>query len=222
MEDLIKIAANEIGVKEIPGDKHNKKIIEYAKEAGFDSIKDDETPWCSVFVNWCCKKAGLQRTHKSNARSWLSVGLPVTAPNPGDVVIFWRSSPHSWKGHVGFFMGFNKNHDKVFVLGGNQNNCVSVQAYGTSRVLGYRRLSSSENIDIPASQPELKNSSRGSEVKKLQFILNELGYDCGAVDGIFGIKTETQLKKLQVDEEITVTGIYNNKTKNGLESIFLR
>ncbi len=142
MQSLIKIAAGELGIKEIPGQDNEKRIIDYAKEAGFKGITDDETPWCSIFINWCCMKAGLQRTHRANARSWLSVGKPVENPVTGDIVIFWRERPDSWKGHVGIFMGYSKNRMQVFSLGGNQKNTVSIQAYDASHILGFRRLAS--------------------------------------------------------------------------------
>lgn len=222
MKNILQIAAAEIGVKEVPGDEHSKRIVDYAREAGFTSITDDETPWCSIFINWCCEKAGLQRTHKANARSWLSVGMPINNPQPGDIVIFWRDSPGSWQGHVGIFMGYSKNLDKVFTLGGNQRNSVSVQAYDTKKVLGFRRLSSRENVDIPSSNPVLKLNSSGEEVAKLQSILNAIGYECGSVDGVFGSRTEAALKALQEAEGIESDGIYGTNTQTLFENIYQR
>ena len=222
MKDLFQIAAAEIGVKEIAGDKDTARIVDYAKEAGFKNITDDETPWCSIFVNWCCQQAGLQRTHKANARSWLTVGLPVDEPAPGDVVIFWRESPGSWKGHVGIFTGYSKNHQQVFTLGGNQKNSVSIQGYDADKVLGFRRLSTEGNLQIPSGDPALKTGSRSEEVKKLQMVLNDLGYHCGAADGMFGPKTAHQLKALQKDEGKTVDGVYGKDMVSVIENIFQR
>lgn len=220
MKSLVKIAAGEIGVKEIPGQEHEKRIVEYAKEAGFKNITDDETPWCSIFVNWCCKEAGLQRTHRANARSWLTVGKPVDDPVPGDIVIFWREKPDSWKGHVGLFMGFSKNRSIVFCLGGNQKNAVSIQGFDSNTVLGFRRLLTDTLYTLPPASPNLKRGSTGEAVMKLQAVLGELGYDCGAHDGIFGKKTETQLINFQRDEGLEATGIYNADVKSKIESIF--
>ena len=59
MDNILKIAVPELGQKEIPGPEHNKRILDYATDE-FEWINDDETPWCSVFVNWVAKKAGLQ------------------------------------------------------------------------------------------------------------------------------------------------------------------
>lgn len=222
MKNLVQIAAAEIGVKEIKGEKDTARIVDYAQEAGFKNITDDETPWCSIFVNWCCLKAGLQRTHKANARSWLSVGIPTNQPVPGDIVIFWRDKPRSWKGHVGIFMGYSKDLQQVFTLGGNQKNSVSIQGYDASKVLGFRRLSNEGNTPLPSADPVLKIGSKGEEVKKLQQLLNDLGYFCGAVDGVFGPKTAEQLKVLQKEEGKQADGIYGKNTRTIIENIFQR
>ena len=222
MKNLFQIAAAEIGVKEIKGDKDTARIVDYAQEAGFKNITDDETPWCSIFVNWCCLKAGLQRTHKANARSWLTVGLPVDNPVPGDVVIFWREDVRSWKGHVGIFVGFSKDLKQVFTLGGNQKNSVSIQGYDKDKVLGFRRLATEGNSEIPSGDPLLKVGSQGEEVKKLQQVLNDLGYNCGAVDGVFGPRTASRLKALQKAEGKKIDGIYGKGTQALIENIFQR
>lgn len=126
----------EHGVKEIPGAKHNPRILEFhSSTSGF---RDDETPWCSSFVNWTFKKAGFDhlRSKRANARSWLEFGVPTKIPREGDVVIFWRGSKDSWQGHVGFYV--KETSSKILVLGGNQLNMVSYQWYSKARLLGYR------------------------------------------------------------------------------------
>ena len=77
MDEILKIAVPELGQKEIPGQQYNRRIVDYAHEAGFTWVNDDETPWCSIFINWVAKKTGLQTSDKLNARSWLLVGLNV-------------------------------------------------------------------------------------------------------------------------------------------------
>jgi peptidoglycan hydrolase-like protein with peptidoglycan-binding domain len=145
------------------------------------------------------------------------VGKPVANPKPGDIVVFWRESPQSWKGHVGFFMGFNQDGSKVFSLGGNQGDSVSIKAYDAGKVLGFRRVAEVLNIDIP--QPVLKLGARGDEVMKLQILLNYLGYDCGDEDGIFGNKTDNALRLLQANNMITIDGVYGNQTKGVVKDL---
>ncbi|GAA0892643.1 TIGR02594 family protein [Fulvivirga kasyanovii] len=141
MIPLINIALSQYGVKEVPGKLHNPTIINYSWETGFKGIIDDETSWCSVFMNWCALKAGLQRSKQATARSWLKVGQVIrTAPKPGDIVIFWRESPASWKGHVGIFISYSEDKKLIYCLGGNQSNMVCIAPYEASKLLGFRRL----------------------------------------------------------------------------------
>ena len=62
----------------------------------------------------------------------------------------------------------------------------------------------------------LKVGSRGEEVKKLQEILNELGFDCGKADGIFGPKTQNAVKQFQKENGLAVDGIVGPRTQNKL------
>jgi len=138
MNPVLEIALQEYGVKEIPGPVHNNRIVQYAKEVGMSSIDNDETSWCSVFVNWCAFRAGYEYTRSASARSWLSIGEEIYIPRLGDIVVFWRESLSSWKGHVGIFIAQNEN--TVFCLGGNQGDKVQISEYDKTKVLGYRRL----------------------------------------------------------------------------------
>ncbi len=137
--NMLETALAEYGVEEIPGKESNPVIVQYSHDIGYGRVIDEKMAWCSVFMNWCAMKAGLERSGKLNARSWLSVGDTITSPITGDLVIFWRSSPTSWKGHVGIYIATLGND--VFTLGGNQSNKVQISPYDKERVLGYRRLS---------------------------------------------------------------------------------
>jgi uncharacterized protein (TIGR02594 family) len=138
--DILKIALTQYGVKEVPGEGHNETILQYFDEIGHELVNDDETAWCSCFMNWVAMKAGAERSGKLNARSWLLVGDEISEPVPGDVVIFWRETPESWKGHVGIFLSFDQDGENIWVLGGNQSNMVCAKKYQRVRLLGYRRL----------------------------------------------------------------------------------
>lgn len=216
MDNILRIAVHELGQKEISGPEHNPTIVNYAKEVGFTWINDDETPWCSIFVNWVAKKAELRYSNKLNARSWLQIGLVVdNAPEPGDIVIFWRDEPESWKGHVGIFFGFSHDSTRVYCLGGNQGNQVSVSAYPKETVLGFRRLASSSIISLP--DKILKKGDTGDEVKLLQNALKLACMDCGTSDGIFGPLTEKAVKNLQsMKTGLQIDGVYGTHTRNFL------
>jgi hypothetical protein len=158
----------------------------------------------------------LQRSKKANARSWLLTGLNVdTSPEPGDIVVFWRGSPDSWTGHVGIFFGFSITGERVYCLGGNQGNQVSVSAYSFDNVLGFRRLVSSEMISLP--EPVLQKGDRGDKVKALQNALKAAGIDCGTSDGIYGSMTENAIVLLQsMETGLAIDGVYNAETKDYL------
>lgn len=135
---LLNIALSQYGIKEIVGKKHNTEVLKYFYDIGHTWVKDDETAWCSAFINWCALKSDKPLSGKLNARSWLTVGEGVEVPEIGDVVVLWRESPGSWKGHVGLFIREADEH--IYILGGNQNNSVCIRAYPKSQLLEYRRL----------------------------------------------------------------------------------
>lgn len=133
------IALTQYGIKEIAGGQDNPLILEYFNTIGFDGAKlKDETSWCSAFVNWCCKVAGCEYSGALDARSWLKVGEVVQDPEMGDIVVYWRESPDSWKGHVGFYVA--ERAGWIYTLGGNQGNQVQISGYPSGRLLGYRRI----------------------------------------------------------------------------------
>ena len=219
MEQLLKIAFNELGTEEIKGQEHNPEVLKYAKDTKIKGITSDEIPWCSNFVNWVAFKSGLQYSGKPNARSWLNIGKKVSSPEPGDVVVFWRESPESWKGHVGIFLGVSPDRKRIYCLGGNQGNRVSVSAYRINTVLSYQRLAPVSKLTIP--DPLLQKGSRGNGVVALQDALKLLNIDIGTSDGSFGPKTETGVKELQTRQpNLEINGIYNEESRNLLESLF--
>lgn len=131
------IALQEYGTKEFLGIKHNPEVLKYFHQSGFPQIDNDETSWCSAFVNWCQIKAERHGTNSLAARSWMSWGEKVMEPKLGDIAVLWRVSPESWQGHVGFYI----KHDGtgLWVLGGNQSNMVNILKYPGTQLLGYRR-----------------------------------------------------------------------------------
>ena len=137
--ELIKAALGEFGIKELPGAVNNSpRILEYFDEIGHGWVKEDETAWCSAFVNYIAKITGHTISGKLDARSWLEVGHKTLKPQIGDVVILWRESEQSWKGHVAFYIREEKG--LIYMLGGNQDNQVCIKGYAASRLLGYRIL----------------------------------------------------------------------------------
>jgi uncharacterized protein (TIGR02594 family) len=135
------VAHGEIGQRDYPGPKYNPRVVEYLSTTN-EAANDDETSWCSAFVNWCMIQSGLPGTGKADARSWLGYGETLGPPKPGCIVVLWRESPQSWKGHVGFFDGWDTG-GRVRLLGGNQGGGtdwdeVCVTTFPKERILGFR------------------------------------------------------------------------------------
>lgn len=139
-EMMLKKASSYIGLTEVVGEDDNPIILDMFRNIGHSWVKSDETAWCSCFINHVAKSCGLRFSGKLDARSWLSVGVDITNPVVGDIVVFWRESRSSWKGHVGIFCGYDENGD-ILTLGGNQSNEVNITAYSKHRLLGFKRLS---------------------------------------------------------------------------------
>jgi uncharacterized protein (TIGR02594 family) len=133
------IAKGHLGLKELPGVNASPIIAGMFAKSGHEEVKSDEVAWCAAFVGACLFDAGIKGTNSLAARSYLKWGQAVDLKDaqPGDVVVFWRGSPDSWQGHVAFF---ESQTDKMIrVLGGNQNNSVSLAFYPKARLLGVRR-----------------------------------------------------------------------------------
>jgi len=136
--EILSHAFDFYGIRETAGEQNNPKIMQMFSAIGMTWVQGDETAWCSAFINYLAKVSGYEYSGKLNARSWLDAGQEVKLPTVGDIVVLWRVSPDSWKGHVGIFI----RHDgvNIWVLGGNQSNQVNISPYPAGRLLGYRKL----------------------------------------------------------------------------------
>jgi len=129
----MEFARKELGQKEVPEDGDNPRIREYHDAAGGD--EPDSVPWCSSFVNWCMMQAGVERTKSKAARSWANWGKEVPDFLPGCVVVLSRGADPA-KGHVGFYVG--EDNGLIQLLGGNQNDSVSIASYDRDRLVAKR------------------------------------------------------------------------------------
>lgn len=125
----------ELGVREIKGRKHDARVLSYYREAGHAEIGNDEVPWCAAFLGAMLKRGGCESSGSLMARSYLKWGVPLDEAKPGAVAVLSRGSNPAL-GHVGFIVGAAKG--KVFLLGGNQSDSVSIAAFDAKKVLGFR------------------------------------------------------------------------------------
>ena len=131
---LYESALNFLGMKEIPGPKHNPWIQWAFSLTKFPEPWTDEDAWCSAAMNGWCYSIGVERSGSAAAISWADVGEPISLEDAiigMDILVF----PH----HVGIYAGM-KSKDLVKCLGGNQNNEVNVSPYLVSKLEAVRRL----------------------------------------------------------------------------------
>lgn len=64
----------------------------------------------------------------------------------------------------------------------------------------------------------LKNGMKGADVKELQTMLEQLGYELGEIDGDFGSKTKNAVKAFQEDHNCEVDGEVGKETLTALKN----
>ena len=67
----------------------------------------------------------------------------------------------------------------------------------------------------------LRLGSRGTEVKLLQSLLGKIGYDPGAIDGVFGTQTQQAVMEFQRDNGLTPDGVVGPATSRFFESFLV-
>lgn len=159
------VARGEIGQAEIAGKQHNPRIIEYHASTSLKA-KDDETAWCSSFVNWCVTKAGFKGTNNAGAASWVSWGVPGTA-RAGTITVLYNASAANSSlstsgNHVGFLIEESDTHYKL--LGGNQSNQVTVTNFKKSswRLKAYRWPADAGSPAVPTQNKTATKSTTTS------------------------------------------------------------
>lgn len=147
-----------IGVKEIPGKRHEPKILAWWKAIKRGGIKSDEVPWCAAFVGACLENVGIISSRFESARSYMTWGVPLARPVPGCIVVLSRGAG----GHV-FFAVADDGHGRLLGLGGNQNNEVNVSTFSKDRVIGYRWPKA---VPIPVEPMPLIGSTQKSSTNE--------------------------------------------------------
>jgi uncharacterized protein (TIGR02594 family) len=140
-EQLLAWAESYVGLREAPEDVNNAIIMEFARILAVPTptFPADSQQWCGLFLAALAHANGVAKpTSYLYARSWLTVGMPVLNPIPGDICVLWTGTQDGRDGHVGLFK--SQNPTEVFLLGGNQVDAVREYAYSKDRILGYRRL----------------------------------------------------------------------------------
>ena len=214
----------------------------YARDlhnAGYYNGNKNGYAWCDVFVDWCFYQAyGKTQGEKIECQTGvLGAGTPYSAgyykaqgrydrnPKVGDQIFFQNSGGIC---HTGLVIAVDGN--TVTTIEGNSNNAVTKHTYNKSDsyIAGYGHPKYTEEDDDSAAsttvEPEeisvqgwkLREGCTGAKVKKLQILLNGLGYNCGPVDGKFGSKTDWAVRSYQTHFGLVTDGIAGKQTWNSL------
>jgi len=146
-----KWALKEIGTAEIGSSNDGPAIARYRSLAKCGSPGD---PWCAIFANAALESVGIPGTKSPSSQSFRTDTdyIQLSAPTLGALAVFWRGSPSSGLGHVGFYRGELGNN--LWILGGNENNMVQIEALprsaGNFGLVGYWWPKS---VPVPSTGP---------------------------------------------------------------------
>jgi uncharacterized protein (TIGR02594 family) len=130
-----KLALNEIGTRE-EGNNSGAAIARYRQLAQCGAAGD---PWCAIFANamFALCNPALAGTKSASSQSFRNNAnfVKLDGPALGAVVVFWRNSPNSGLGHVGFYRG--ESVESVYVLGGNEGDMVQIEPLLKKQLVGY-------------------------------------------------------------------------------------
>ena len=125
----------ELGQHELPGAATNPRIRTLYADAHHPETTSDDVAWCAAYVSACLERSSIQSTRSLLARDYLTWGTTLDAPRFGAIAVLSRD-PHPNAGHVAFIIC--QTADELILLGGNQSNAVTVQAFPKSRLLSLR------------------------------------------------------------------------------------
>ena len=225
VNDLIAKAKSQVGTKENPSGSNK---VKYNTEYYGRAVSGSAYPWCCAFIWWlfkACNASDLFYGGKKTASCttlmnyYKSKGQFSKTPKVGSLVFFNWGKGTAAK-HIGIVTKVNSG-SIVTIEGktaiGNDSNGGEVmeRTRYPSQILGYadpysKAKGGSSKVTVSVNM--LERGSEGDNVWALQILLNGLGYSCGTVDGDFGSKTDTAVKKFQKAKGLKQDGVVGAKT----------
>jgi len=113
---------------------NNQGIESFIAQAKCGSVGD---PWCAIWTNAKLEQSGIRGTRSPSSQSFRNDSnfVKLDGPALGAIAVYWRDSPDSGRGHVGFYMG--ETATQILTLGGNESDAVRTQFEPRARLRGY-------------------------------------------------------------------------------------
>lgn len=174
---------------------------------GFDPAKTTkkvETD-CARLVRVCCQYACEMVGNGKTIPDFYTASLASTLVSTG---LFEKLTTSRYNDQDAYLLRGDiqvtktKGHTWIILENGSKvEEIVAVESVSKTYKLGERIL---------------RNGSEGEDVAEMQKYLNQLGYDCGNVDGEFGDHTEIGLREFQEAYKLEVDGEYGPKSHAAL------
>ena len=95
-------------------------------------------PWCGDAVETCIVKTLPDEPVPSNpffAQNWKTFGIDAGGPFVGAIgAIKWNAR----SGHVGIVVGYDQRRKRVELMGGNQQNAVTISSFPLAKFIAFR------------------------------------------------------------------------------------
>lgn len=208
------------------------------KQSACDGCKWDgkQAYDCAQLTRYACKAAGQELVSGANSQwrkvAWAKKDTIDSLPDVPGVILYHVNSSGTMT-HTGVYIGDGYAVEARAAKYGVVKTAVKDRTWTHWAALP--GVLTGEEVTVTPDEPEeeqetstdaspqasevgvismktLRNGSRGTQVKVLQFLLNESGYDCGEADGIFGKKTTAAVKAYQKAKGLTVDGICGKNT----------
>lgn len=127
-----------LGQKEVRGAGDNPAILSCFADCGHPQVDHDETAWCAALVGACLTRAGYPTPPTATslmARSYLSYGRKIEAPEVGAIAVWARGKPPS--GHVNIVARVNGD-GTVTCIDGNLGDKVAYSTRRADTALAFR------------------------------------------------------------------------------------
>jgi hypothetical protein len=117
-----------------------------------NGLAAEGSSWCAAFVSYCFASSycpmpfdytvsARDLFNQFKSKGWVLQRDKTLIPSPGDLVFWWRESPQSWKGHVGFV--HHSFGGRLFTIEGNRTSKVDTFSYylkSIDQLLGFGRV----------------------------------------------------------------------------------